>query len=137
MDKNYVAPIEIVRYIYITILSAALFLIEKDIIIMFCHIKQQDDVHPQKRDYHYRIGTYIIRTKLGNRIKKTINMRSKQNSEIISGSAQIQNYLIYFSLPSNDIFHFQLAHGVSSNMLGVQTYGFPNIQGFLKYEYSI
>ena len=28
--------------------SAALFL-TRDTIIMFCHIKKQDDVHPQKR----------------------------------------------------------------------------------------
>ena len=32
------------------VLSAALFLIAKDTIIMFCHIKKkQDDVHSQKR----------------------------------------------------------------------------------------
>ena len=56
-----------------------------------------------RKDYHYRIGTYIIRTMWGNRIKKYIYI-SKQNSEIVSGSVSIQND--YFSLPSNDTLVF-------------------------------
>ena len=39
-----------------------------------------------RKDYHYRIGTYIIRTKWGNRIKRKYVYISKQNSEIVSGS---------------------------------------------------
>ena len=90
-----------------------------------------------RKTYHYRIGTYINRTKWGNRIKKNTYNISKQNSEIVSGSVNIQNDLIYFSLPSNATFLFQLVHEVSLYTLGFQTYVFPNIQGFLKYEYNI
>ena len=91
-----------------------------------------------RKDYHYRIGTYIIRTTWGNRIKrKYIYILSKQNSEIVSGSVNIQNDLFYFSVPSNDTFIFQLVQEVSPYTLGFQTYVFPNIQGFLKYEYNI
>ena len=61
-----------------------------------------------RKDYHDRIGTYIIRTKWGNRMKRKYIDTSKQNSEIISGSVNIQNDLIYFSLPSNDTFFFQV-----------------------------
>ena len=57
------------------ILSAALFLIAKDTIIMFCHIRQQDDAHPQKilslKDWN------ILRTKWGNTIKKKIHMHKQ------------------------------------------------------------
>ena len=121
----------------INVLSAALFLIAKDTIIMFCHIKKQDDVHPQKRSsFCNRIGTYIIRTKWGNRIKRKYIYISK-NSEIVSGLVNIQSDLIYFSLLSNDTFLFQLDHEVSPYMLGFQTYAFSNIQGFLKYNYNI
>ena len=80
---------------------------------------------------------YIIRTKWGNRINRKYIYISKQNSEIVSGSVNIQNDLIHFSLPSNDTFLFQLAHEVNPFMLGFQTYVFQNIQGFLKYEYNI
>ena len=44
--KNYVVPFKLPdRFV----LSAALFLIAKDTIVMYCHIKKQDYVHPQKR----------------------------------------------------------------------------------------
>ena len=111
-------------------------------IIMFCHIKSKMmSIHRKDvKDYHYWIGTYIIR-KWGNRMKRKYIINyiytSKQNIEIVSGSVNIQNDLIYFSLPSNDTFLFHLDHEVSPYMLGFQTYGFPNIQGFLKYEYNI
>ena len=50
MEKKYVAPYKLPdRLALLNVLSAALFLIAKDIIIMFCPIKKQDDVHPQKR----------------------------------------------------------------------------------------
>ena len=96
-------------------------------------------IHRKEKDYHYRIGTYIhvIRTKWGNEIQIKYIYISKQNSEIVSGSVNIQTDLIYFSLPSNDTFPFQLVHEVSPYMLGFQIYVFPNIQGFLKYEYNI
>ena len=79
------------------ILCAALSLIAKCTIIMACHIRHQDDVHLQKR-YHYRIGTYIIRTKWGNRIKRKYMYICicKRNSEIVSASVIIQNDLILF-----------------------------------------
>ena len=115
------------------VLRAPLFLIAKDTIIMFCHIKSKI-MSIYRKDYHYRIGTYIIRTKWGNRIKRKYIYISKQNSEIVN-SVNIQNDLFYFSLPSNDI-NFQLVQEVSPYMLGFQTYVFPNIQGFLKYEYN-
>ena len=103
---------------------------------MFCLINSKMmSIH--RKDYHYRIGTCIIRTQKGNRIKRKYIYISKQNSEIVSGSVNIQNDLIYFSLPSNDTFFFQLVHEMSSYMLAFQTYVFPNIQGFLKYEYNI
>ena len=69
--------------------------------------------------------------------KKENTYTSKQNSEIVSGSVNIKNDFIDFSLPSNDTFLFQLVHAVSPYMLGFQTYVFPSIQGFLKYEYNI
>ena len=56
-----------------------------------------------RKDYHYRIGTYIIRTKWGNRIKRKYIYISKQNSEIVSGSG-------------NDTF-FKKIHEVSPYML--------------------
>ena len=80
-------------------LSAALFLIAKDTIIMFCQM-----MSIYRKDNHYRIGTNIIRTKWGNRIKRKYIYISKRNSEIVSGSVIIQNDLIYFSLPSSDTF---------------------------------
>ena len=46
---------------------------------------------------------------------------------------KIKNLLTYLLT----YLHFQLAHEVSPYMLGFQTYVFPNIQGFLKYEYNI
>ena len=57
-----------------------------------------------RKYYHDRIETYIIRTKWGNRIKRKYICISKRNSEILFGSVNIQNDLIYFSLPSNDTF---------------------------------
>ena len=88
----------------------------------------------RRKDYHYRIGTYIIRTKWSNRIKRKYIYISKENSVIVSGSVNLQNDFIYFSLPSNDTFLVQLVHEVSPYMLGFQTYVFQNI---LKYEYNI
>ena len=84
-----------------------------------------------RKEYHYRIGTYIIRTTWGNKMKRKYIYISKQNSEIISGSVNIHNDLFY------DTFLFQLDQEVSPYMFGFQTYVFPNIQGFLKYEYNI
>ena len=84
-----------------------------------------------RKEYHYTIGTYIIRTKWGKIMKRKYIYISKQNSEIISDSVNIQNGLFY------DTFLFQLVHKVSTYMFGFQTYVFPNIQGFLKYEYNI
>ena len=106
---------------------------------MYVHIKSKMmSIHRKGvKDYHYRIGTYIIRTKWGNRMKRKYIYTSKQNIEIVSGSVNIQNDLIYFSLLSNDTFLFQMDHEVSPYMLGFLTYVFPNIQGFLKYEYNI
>ena len=50
VSKKYVAPYKLPdRFALINILSAALFLIAKYTIIMFCPIKKQDDIHPQKR----------------------------------------------------------------------------------------
>ena len=66
-------------------------------------------IHRKYYHYYYRVGTYIIRTKWYNRIKRKYICISKRNSEIVSGSVNIQNDLIYFSLPSNDTFLF-LAH---------------------------
>ena len=74
---------------------------------------------------------------MGNRIKRKYTYISKQNSEIVSGSVNIENDLFYFSLPLNDTLIFQLVQEVSPYMLGFQTYVFPNIQGFLKYESNI
>ena len=82
-------------------LSAALFLIAKDTIIMFC---QTMSIYMYRKDNHYRIETNIIRTKWGNRIKRKYIYICKRNSEIVSGSVIIQNDLIYFSLPSSDTF---------------------------------
>ena len=48
---------------------------------------------------------------MGYRIKR--KSISKQNSEIVSGSVNIQNDLIF-----NDTFLFQLVHEVRLNMLG-------------------
>ena len=91
-----------------------------------------------RKDNHYRIGTYTIRTKWGtDRIKRKYIYISKQNSEIVSGSVNIQDDLIYFSLPSNDTNLFQMVYEVSPYLHGFQTYVFPNIQGVLKYEYHI
>ena len=84
-----------------------------------------------RKEYHYRIGTYIIRTKWGNTMKRKYIYISKQDSQIISGSVNIQNDLFY------DTFLFQSVNEVSPYMFGFQTYVFPNIQGFLKYEYNI
>ena len=56
---------------------------------------------------------------------------SKQNSEIISGSVNIQNDLFY------DTFLFQLVHEVSPTCLASRHMSFQNIQRFLKYEYNI
>ena len=78
---------------------------------------------------------YVQRTMWHNRIKRKYIYISKQNSEIVSGSVNSQNVLIYFFLP--DTFLFRLVHEVSPNMLVFKTYVFPNIQGFLKYEYNI
>ena len=80
---------------------------------------------------------YVQRTMWGNRIKRKYIYISKQNSEILSGSVNIQNFFIYFSLPSNGTFILRLVHEVSPNRLGYKTYVFPNIQGFLKYEHNI
>ena len=46
--KKIYSAIQIVRWIGMNILCAALFLIAKCTIIMVCHIRHQDDVHPQK-----------------------------------------------------------------------------------------
>ena len=46
--KKYVASYKLPDRFAFNILSPALFLIAKDTIIMLCHIKKQDDVHPQK-----------------------------------------------------------------------------------------
>ena len=62
-----------------------------------------------RKDYHYSIGIYIVRTKLGNRMKRKYVNITKQNGEIVSGSVNIQNDFIYFSLPFNDTFLFQLS----------------------------
>ena len=66
------------------------------------------------KDYHYRIGTFKIRTKSGNRMKRkyiyTSKKKKNKNIEIVSGSVNIQNDLFYFSLPSNETFLFQLDH---------------------------
>ena len=65
---------------------------------MPCHIKSKEmSIH--RKDYHYRIGTYIIRTKWGNRMKRKYIYTSKQKSEIVSGSINNQNDLSYVSLP--------------------------------------
>ena len=71
----------------INVFSTGLFPIAKYTIIMLCHIKSKVmSVH--RKDYRYRIGTCIIRTKWGNRIKRKYIYISKQNcySEIVSGS---------------------------------------------------
>ena len=91
---------------------------------MFCHIKSKM-MFIHRKDYNYRIGTYILRTKWGNhgnRMKRKYIYTSKQNSKIVSGSVNIQNDLIYFSLPSNDTFLFQLDHEVSPYIFGFQTF---------------
>ena len=67
---------------------------------------------------------YVQRT-MWHGIKRKYIYISKQNSEIVSGSVNIQNVLIYFSLP--DTFLFRLVHEVSPNMLVFKTYVFPNI----------
>ena len=80
---------------------------------------------------------YVQTTMWGNRIKRKYIYISKQNSEILSGSVNIQNFFIYFSLPANGTFILRLVHELSPNRLGYKTYVFPNIQGFLKYEHNI
>ena len=50
---------------------------------------------------------------MGYRIKRKYICISKQNSEVVSGSVNIQNDLIF-----NDTFLFQLFHEVRLNMLG-------------------
>ena len=58
---------------------------------------------------------------------------SKRNSEVVSGSVNIQNDLIYFSLPSNDTFFLNWSRLTGEPLLA----WFPDIQGFLKYEYNL
>ena len=60
---------------------------------MFCHIKRKM-MSIYRNDYHYRIVTYIIRTKWGNRIKRKYIYISKQNSEIYS--SKVLHHLDFF-----------------------------------------
>ena len=45
--------------------------------------------------HNYRIGTHIIRTTWGSKIKRKYIYISKQNSEIVSGSVNIQSDLFF------------------------------------------
>ena len=47
--KKYVAPYQLPDRFALTFLVLPCFWIAKDTIIMFCPIKKQDDVYPQKR----------------------------------------------------------------------------------------
>ena len=49
--------------------------------------------------------------------RSTLKYIAKQSSKIISGSVTTQNDLNHFSLPSYDLFLFQLVHVASLNML--------------------
>ena len=51
--KKNVVPFKLFLWIGMNILCAALFLIAKCTIIMVCHIRHQDDVHPHKKSLNH------------------------------------------------------------------------------------